>query len=87
MEPTAVEIRVLGCLLEKQRTTPDAYPLTLNALRVACNQTTNRDPVLSLTQDAIENAVANLRTSGCVRVVYSKGMRVDKDPRDVVRED
>ena len=44
MEPDAVEIRVLGCLIEKQRTTPDVYPLTLNALRLACNQSTNRDP-------------------------------------------
>ena len=42
---SAPEIRVLGCLLEKQRTTPDAYPLSLNALRLACNQATNRDPV------------------------------------------
>ncbi len=46
MEPDAVEIRVLGCLVEKQRTTPDAYPLSLNALRLACNQSTNRDPVV-----------------------------------------
>jgi uncharacterized protein YceH (UPF0502 family) len=46
MEPDAVEIRVLGCLVEKQRTTPDVYPLTLNSLRLACNQSTNRDPVV-----------------------------------------
>ena len=46
MEPDAVELRVLGCLIEKQRTTPDAYPLSLNALRLACNQSTNRDPVV-----------------------------------------
>ncbi len=48
MEPDAVEIRVVGCLIEKQRTTPDVYPLTLNALRLACNQSTNRDPEISL---------------------------------------
>ena len=42
----AAQVRVLGCLLEKQQTTPDAYPLTLNALRLACNQTTSRDPVV-----------------------------------------
>src|SRR4029079_15100132 len=47
MDVDAVEIRVVGCLIEKQRTTPDAYPLSLNALRVACNQSTNRDPVAS----------------------------------------
>jgi uncharacterized protein len=41
-----VEIRVLGCLIEKQRTTPESYPLSLNALRLACNQSTNRDPVV-----------------------------------------
>ena len=46
MEPDAVEIRVIGCLIEKQRTTPDVYPLTLNSLRLACNQSTNRDPVV-----------------------------------------
>lgn len=44
MEPDAVEIRVVGCLIEKQRATPDAYPLSLNSLRLACNQATNRDP-------------------------------------------
>ncbi|MBA2429964.1 MAG: DUF480 domain-containing protein, partial [Thermoleophilaceae bacterium] len=43
---SAAEIRVLGCLLEKQRTTPEGYPLSINALRLACNQATNRDPVL-----------------------------------------
>ena len=45
-EPDAVEIRVVGCLVEKQRTTPDVYPLSLNAIRLACNQSTNRDPVV-----------------------------------------
>ena len=47
------EVRVLGCLLEKQRTTPDVYPLTLNALRSACNQATNRDPVVHYDEEAI----------------------------------
>jgi uncharacterized protein YceH (UPF0502 family) len=46
VEPDAVEIRVVACLVEKQRTTPDQYPLTLNSLRLACNQSTNRDPVV-----------------------------------------
>ncbi len=50
VEPDAVEMRVLGCLLEKQRTTPDAYPLTLNSLRLACNQATNRDPVVDYSE-------------------------------------
>ena len=46
MPPSPEELRVLGCLIEKQRTTPDAYPLSVNALRLACNQSTNRDPVV-----------------------------------------
>jgi uncharacterized protein len=54
------EIRVLGCLLEKQRTTPDAYPLTLNALRAACNQSTSRDPIVSYDDDTIRDALRRL---------------------------
>jgi uncharacterized protein YceH (UPF0502 family) len=57
---SAPEIRVLGCLLEKQRTTPDAYPLTLNALRAACNQSTNRDPIVSYDDDIIRDALRRL---------------------------
>jgi uncharacterized protein YceH (UPF0502 family) len=53
----AVEIRVLGCLIEKQRTTPDQYPLSLNALRLACNQTTNRDPVVEYDERTIKAAL------------------------------
>lgn len=60
MEPDAVEIRVLGCLLEKQRTTPDVYPLTLNALRGACNQTTSREPVVSYDDATIRDALQRL---------------------------
>jgi uncharacterized protein len=53
-------MRVLGCLIEKQRTTPDAYPLTLNSLRLACNQSTNRDPVLELDESEIRAALERL---------------------------
>ncbi len=60
MEPDAVEIRVLGCLLEKQRTTPDAYPLTLNSLRLACNQSTSRDPVVDYDESTIRDALQHL---------------------------
>ena len=60
MEPDAVEIRVLGCLIEKQRTTPDVYPLTLNALRLACNQSTNRDPVVDYDEAIIRSALDRL---------------------------
>jgi uncharacterized protein len=60
VEPDAVEMRVLGCLIEKQRTTPDAYPLTLNSLRLACNQATNREPVIDLGESEIRDALERL---------------------------
>ena len=60
MEPDAAEIRVLGCLIEKQRTTPDVYPLTLNSLRLACNQSTNRDPVVDYDEGIIRGALDRL---------------------------
>jgi uncharacterized protein YceH (UPF0502 family) len=60
MEPDAVEIRVLGCLIEKQHTTPDVYPLTLNALRLACNQSTNRDPVVDYDENTIRSGIERL---------------------------
>ena len=60
VDADAVELRVLGCLVEKQRTTPDAYPLSLNSLRLACNQTTNRDPSSSTTSERSAR-----RSSGC----------------------
>ncbi len=56
-----VEIRVLGCLLEKERTTPDAYPLTVNALTAACNQKSNRDPVMTLIAPEVETVISRLR--------------------------
>ena len=60
MDLDPVEVRVLGCLIEKQRTTPDAYPLSLNALRLACNQTTNRDPVVEYDEPTIREALHRL---------------------------
>jgi hypothetical protein len=60
MEPDAVEIRVVGSLIEKQRTTPDVYPLTLNSLRLACNQSTNRDPVVDYDDGTIRAALDRL---------------------------
>ncbi|MGH2742973.1 MAG: YceH family protein [Thermoleophilaceae bacterium] len=60
MEPDAVEIRVVACLVEKQRTTPDQYPLTLNSLRLACNQSTNRDPVVDYDEGTIRSALDRL---------------------------
>ena len=60
MDADAVELRVLGCLLEKQRTTPDTYPLSLNALRLACNQSTNREPVVDYDEATIRGALERL---------------------------
>jgi uncharacterized protein len=60
VEPDAVEIRVVAALVEKQRTTPDQYPLTLNSLRLACNQSTNRDPVVEYDEPTIHAALDRL---------------------------
>jgi uncharacterized protein len=74
----AAEIRVLGCLVEKQRTTPDAYPLSLNALRLACNQATNRDPVVDYDEVRIRTALAALSRRGYARLASGPGSRAVK---------
>ncbi len=73
-----VELRVLGCLIEKQRTTPEQYPLTLNALRLACNQTSNREPVLALEESEVHTAVQALGTYGWARLATGPGSRTAK---------
>jgi uncharacterized protein len=78
MDLDAVEIRVLGCLIEKQRTTPDTYPLSLNALRLACNQATNRDPVVDYDEATIRAAIDRLSRRGIVRLASGPGSRVAK---------
>lgn len=78
MELLASEIRVLGCLLEKQRTTPDAYPLTLNSLRLACNQSTNRDPVVAYDEQEVRDALRRLERRGLVRFASGAGSRASK---------
>jgi uncharacterized protein YceH (UPF0502 family) len=78
MDLTAAEIRVLGCLLEKQRTTPDIYPLTLNALRAACNQATNRDPVVAYDEATIRDAVTRLSRRRWARLASGAGSRASK---------
>jgi hypothetical protein len=78
LEPDAVEIRVLGCLIEKQRTTPDAYPLSLNALRLACNQSTNRDPVVDYDEQAVVEALRRLALRGWTRLASGAGSRARK---------
>lgn len=75
---TAEEARVLGCLLEKERTTPDVYPLSLNALVAACNQSTNRAPVVHFDEDIVERALDGLREHGMVRRGVYPGSRVIK---------
>jgi uncharacterized protein len=78
MTLNAVEVRVLGCLLEKQRTTPDQYPLSLNALRLAANQTTSRDPVTDYDEAAIRKALETLGDRGWTRLASGPGSRAAK---------
>jgi uncharacterized protein YceH (UPF0502 family) len=73
-----VEIRLLGCLVEKQRTTPDAYPLSLNSLRLAANQSTNRDPVMNLDETTVRDAVRRLGDRGWARLASGAGSRAIK---------
>jgi uncharacterized protein YceH (UPF0502 family) len=78
VETGSVEIRVLGCLIEKQRTTPEAYPLTLNALRLACNQSTNRDPIVDYDDATIRAALDRLGRRGWTRLASGPGSRAPK---------
>ena len=64
------EGRVIGSLVEKQLTTPQQYPLTLNALLLACNQSSNRDPVVEFDEPTVDNALASLKAAGLVRFVH-----------------
>lgn len=73
-----VEVRVLGALIEKEITTPEYYPLTLNSLTTACNQKSNRDPVVSLEEKAVVRALESLREKGLARQVSGVDMRVPK---------
>jgi uncharacterized protein len=68
MDLSAAEIRVLGCLIEKQRTTPDHYPLSLNSLRLACNQATNREPVVGYDDAILRDALHRLERRGYARL-------------------
>jgi acyl-CoA reductase-like NAD-dependent aldehyde dehydrogenase len=75
---TASEARVLGCLIEKALTTPDAYPLSLNSLRLACNQTTNRDPVVAYDETTVEDALEGLRSKQLATRSKAPGERAIK---------
>jgi uncharacterized protein YceH (UPF0502 family) len=78
VDADAIELRVLGCLIEKQRTTPEAYPLSLNALRLACNQSTNRDPVVDYDEPTIRAALDRLARKNWTRLASGPGSRAVK---------
>ncbi|MEO0794640.1 MAG: YceH family protein [Verrucomicrobiota bacterium] len=80
---TSAEIRVLGCLIEKERTTPEQYPLSLNSLRLACNQKTSRHPVVDYDEDEVTMALEGLRDQGLVYFVRQSGARVTKFRHDL----
>jgi hypothetical protein len=73
-----VEVRVVASLLEKKMSTPDYYPMTLNALKNACNQSSNRDPVVSFDEKTVASALDRLREKGFARVVHASDSRVPK---------
>ncbi|HKO27800.1 MAG TPA: DUF480 domain-containing protein [Solirubrobacteraceae bacterium] len=77
-ELTPPEQRVLGCLIEKRWTTPDQYPLSLNGLRLACNQSTNRDPVTSYDETTVREAAQRLCLYGLARLASGHGSRATK---------
>lgn len=72
------ETRILGCLLEKERTTPENYPLSLHSLTAACNQTTNRDPITSYAEKEIDDGLQQLREKKLATMVWGAGSRVQK---------
>lgn len=79
IELDPIEQRVVGALLEKERTVPDTYPMTLNGLRTACNQSSGRDPVMALTEAEVQAALDRLRPRGLTRVIHpSHGARQPK---------
>lgn len=73
-----IEARILGCLIEKQVTTPEYYPLTLNALTLACNQKNNRNPVSSYSENQVAEALETLREKNLAYVFYGSTSRVPK---------
>jgi uncharacterized protein YceH (UPF0502 family) len=78
VDADAVELRVLGCLIEKQRTTPDQYPLSLNSLRLAANQATNRDPVVDYDEPTIRSALDRLARRNWTRLASGPSSRAAK---------
>ncbi|MCA1843117.1 MAG: YceH family protein, partial [Actinobacteria bacterium] len=79
MEPlTSEELRIVACLVEKQFTTPDSYPLTENAVVAACNQLSNRNPVVAYDNNSVRVTLTALRQRGLARVIHTPGARVPK---------
>lgn len=83
---TAIEGRVLGCLMEKERTVPDQYPLTLNALVSACNQTTSREPVMHLDEHEVDATLSGLKQQGLLRYVHPTSGRGVTKYRQIANE-
>jgi uncharacterized protein YceH (UPF0502 family) len=75
---TPIETRILGCLLEKERLTPENYPLSLNSLTAACNQSTNREPVVSYDEKTVDAGLTSLREKKLASVIFGAGSRVQK---------
>jgi len=78
VELSSLEARLIGCLIEKQITTPDQYPLSLNALVLACNQKSNRDPVMDLDETTVQNTLDQLARKHLVIEKSGFGSRVPK---------
>ena len=77
-ELDAAEVRVLGCLVEKEAATPEYYPLTANALLNACNQKSNREPIVAYDEDTVADTLDSLRAKGLITVLTGGGNRVPK---------
>ncbi len=86
MKLSPIEARVVGSLAEKQLTTPQQYPLTINALVLACNQTSNRDPVVAYDDGTVEPALSSLREAGLIRLVHPSHGRSATRYRQVLDE-
>ena len=79
LELSPVEARILGCLIEKERTTPEVYPLTLNSLTTACNQSTNRDPIVNYDDRLVEAGLDSLREKKLAMIVHGADVNADID--------
>jgi uncharacterized protein YceH (UPF0502 family) len=86
MELGTEELRVIGSLIEKELTTPQQYPLTLNALMLACNQTSNRNPVVTYDERTVEDTVMGLKDKGLTRIVHPSHGRSVTRYRQVLHE-